>query len=152
MTTTACRLAGAYMMTPHSPLPRPLLAHWPRQQPGDGTAAAAGNIPGHVLDLLVSPHFSQPNALEFDHALQWRTLQRQASAAQHELQTSHQDQLHDLMLAGLQVRPKLFKSMSPWLQDNIEILCRSAGMCSIWFSDLSLSCAEIQVRFIFLPE
>lgn len=61
-----CRLRCLFLMTAASSIPRPLIAHWPRdpfEQPDPYGQAFSNNLVCHYV---------QPNTIEFEPALQWR--------------------------------------------------------------------------------
>jgi hypothetical protein len=58
---------------------------------------------GHVPDLLVSPHFSQPNSFEFDGALKWRTSRAVEHNLRQEMRDAHTCQLFTVMKKSLEV-------------------------------------------------
>ncbi len=67
------QLETLYLDCPGSPLPRPILSHFPqRLEPLWGK----NDLPGYILDHGVPPHFCQPNTFEYDVALEWRQMQK----------------------------------------------------------------------------
>lgn len=99
-----CRLNHMYMATDASPFPRPIMCHWPRRWPRLGLEASP--ILGHVKDLPVSPHFCQPNSIEFDEALQWRRLRAVEQKLKQETNEEHILQLTEVLCQGCKVCPK----------------------------------------------
>ena len=97
-----CRLEHMYIKTQHSPIPRPIMPHWPRRWHGQAGGGRLSTL-GHVDDLLVSAHFSQPNSAEFDNALRWRTLRTQHAFLKYDLHREHAVQLKTLMKRALKV-------------------------------------------------
>lgn len=74
-----CRLEKLYVKTESSPIPRPLLAHYPKK-----TGATMWECIGlgHVPDVYVCSHFAQPNSIEYEPALKWRRLEQVREAEQ----------------------------------------------------------------------
>jgi len=96
-----------YMVTDTSPIPRPLMPHWPRRWPSKGHTDI--DIVGHIEGLLVSPHFSQPNSIEFDSATKWRHQREIEKAVRKDVRDSHTCQLFTVMkhsIHMMQVSPR----------------------------------------------
>ena len=91
------------MLTDRSPFPRPIICHWPRRWPSH--PSASDGMMGHVKGLLVSPHFCQPNSIEFDDALKWRLFRAQEGLLRQELREDHVLQLVEVLRWGCKVKP-----------------------------------------------
>ena len=76
------QLDNLYMDSPGLPVPRPILSHFPEWEVCE---RGEEDIAGYILDHGVSPHFCQPNTLEYDVALEWRLLQRGLSTSKKRL-------------------------------------------------------------------
>ena len=99
----ACRLRHIYMVTDASPIPRPLLVHWPRK----GRHLRA-QIPGYLQNVDVTPHFVQPNHVEFRPAVEWRHFSATWDRLKRKVHAGHADELAAIMQAYVEVRERMF--------------------------------------------
>ncbi|KAK9809409.1 hypothetical protein WJX73_003161 [Symbiochloris irregularis] len=93
----ACqKLRHIYWKTVTSPIPRPLLVHWPTKglHMSDNPAV---EVPGYIPDIQVPPHFAQPNSAEFVPATEWRHHLQSQAWAKRELHRQHAQELSDIM-------------------------------------------------------
>jgi hypothetical protein len=82
--------------SPGLPFPRPLLLRRPRVTSGS-SSCPGGELPGHfqLRGVSTTPHFAQPNSIEFEMAIEWRAVLEQCRAARDKL---HADQAFELAL------------------------------------------------------
>ena len=90
-----------YFKTDSCPFPRPIICHWPRRWPKPGLEAKS--ILGHIPGLKTSPHFAQPNSIEFEPAMRWRHLRAQEKLMKQKINSSHVGMLCDLLRHGCKV-------------------------------------------------
>ncbi len=112
----ACRCRfekGLFMKIPGCPLLRPLHVHWPTWKVAPW---GAGEMPGFVEGVATCCHFAQPNSLEFQCGIEWRTLMLRHSQAKRTLNAEHAAQLATVMHTFCQVIRRLKES-----------LCRGVG-------------------------
>ena len=70
-------------------VPRPLILHRPWLK-RDFPWGRNQQLPGHLpIDQSVTPHFVQPNSIEFEMAMDWRVLEKAAGIAREELHAQH---------------------------------------------------------------
>ncbi|KAK9820316.1 hypothetical protein WJX72_008841 [[Myrmecia] bisecta] len=89
-------LQSVYMVTDSSPVPRPVLVHWPYWQHRPW-GLRGSPFAGHVPDIPTLAHFAQANSLEYELALEWRRLQWTLRDAKLELQKDHTAELAAVM-------------------------------------------------------
>ncbi|BDA46707.1 hypothetical protein COCOBI_09-1600 [Coccomyxa sp. Obi] len=89
-------MQNLYLKTSASPLPRPLLAHYPRKSSEEFRKHVNHGFP---KGIFVAPHFAQPNSIEFEPALRWRQLQRSLADAKRLQREARATDLAEVMRA-----------------------------------------------------
>lgn len=87
------------MVTKTSPIPRPLLVHWPAKP-----QYCQEHMPGYLAHVDVTPHFAQPNSVEFQPAVEWRHLDITWLGLKWRVHDMHADQLAQIMEVYVKVR------------------------------------------------